>query len=105
MQMLPPILNHQFENAVKSGDAECFDSDVRDRWSLVRTRADAGQESDWDGEVWITATVSFIVVSSSRGGLSDQLGTRDTGNINAPVPSVTQQSHCSKYKHTDSQLG
>ena len=42
------------------------------------------------------------MVSSSWGRLSDQLGTRHTGNINAPVPSVTQQSQCSKYKHTDS---
>lgn len=72
---------------------------------MVRTRADAGEELNWEGEVQITATVSFIVVSSSWGRLSDQLGTRHTGNINAPVPSVTQQSQCSKYKHTDSQLG
>ena len=71
----------------KSGDAGCFDSDVRG-W-MVRTRADAGEVSPWSQ---LPCPLSWYRHTGGGGGPSDQLGTCETGNINAPVPSVTQLS-------------
>ena len=73
-----------------------------EEWSGPEQMLGRNQTDHWSQ---LPCPLSWYRHTGGGGGPSDQLGTCHTGNINATVPSVTQQqSHCSKYKHTDSHL-